>query len=42
MTTTVEALKIRMNILQQRDPVANEHIINKIKRRIRLMENKQK
>ena len=42
MTTTVEALKIRMNILQQRDPVANEHIINKIKRRIRLIENKQK
>ena len=40
MTTTIEALQIRMNILQQRDPVANEHIINKIKRRIRLLENK--
>ena len=42
MTTTIEALQIRMNILQQRDPVGNLNIINKIKRQIRLLENKRK
>lgn len=35
----VEVLKMRMHILQQRDPVMNANIINKIKRRIRLLEN---
>ena len=40
MTTTIEALQIRINILQQRDPVVNANIINKLKRRIRLLENK--
>ena len=40
MTQTVEMLQARINILQQRDPVGNANIINKLKRRIRLMENK--
>ena len=40
MTQTVEMLQARINILQQRDPVANANIINKLKRRIRLMGNK--
>lgn len=39
MTNTVEALKARINLLQERDPIANENIINKLKRRIRAMEN---
>lgn len=42
MTTTVEALKARINLLQERDPIANENIINKLKRRIRSIENKKK
>lgn len=40
MFTTIGALQARINLLQQRDPVANEKIIKKLKRRIRLMENK--
>ena len=40
MTATVEMLKARINLLQARDSVANANIINKIKRRIRLLENK--
>jgi hypothetical protein len=40
MTKTVEMLKARINLLQQRDPVANSNIINKLKRRIRLLEQK--
>ena len=37
---TIEALKIRMHKLQMRDPVVNKNIINKLRRRIRAMENK--
>ena len=40
MIATIEALKIRINNLQQRDPVGNSHIIAKLKRRVRAMENK--
>lgn len=40
MFTTIEALQARINLLHQRDPVANANIIKKLKRRIRLMENK--
>ena len=40
MTTTIDALQARINVLSQRDPVRNANIINKLKRRIRLMENK--
>lgn len=39
-TTTIELMKARINLLQQRDPVSNMNIINKLKRRIRLLENK--
>lgn len=38
--TTIGLMKARINLLQQRDPVANMNIINKLKRRIRLLENK--
>jgi hypothetical protein len=37
---TINALKIRIHTLQQRDPVGNAKIINKLKRRVRAMENK--
>ena len=40
MYNTIDALKIRMHMLQMRDPVGNMRLINKLKRRIRAMENK--
>lgn len=40
MYTTIEALKVRMHKLQQKDPVVNKPIINKLRRRIRAMESK--
>ena len=39
MFNTVDALKVRINTLHHRDPVGNLRIINKLKRRIRSMEN---
>ena len=38
--TTISLMRARINLLQQRDPVANANIVNKLKRRIRLLENK--
>lgn len=38
MNNTIEALKVRMHKLQQRDPVGNAKIVAKLKRRIRAME----
>lgn len=35
----VERLKIRIHKLQEKDPVSNARIINKLKRRIRAAEN---
>ena len=40
MFNTIDALKVRIHNLQQRDPVSNAKIINKLKRRVRAMENK--
>jgi hypothetical protein len=40
MYNTVEALKIRISMLQNRDPVGNMRIINKLKRRVRALESK--
>lgn len=40
MYNTIEALKVRINMLQNRDPVGNARIINKLKRRVRAMESK--
>ena len=40
MYNTIEALKVRINMLQNRDPVGNARIINKLKRRLRAMESK--
>lgn len=35
----INALKVRINMLQNRDPVGNMRIINKLKRRVRALEN---
>jgi hypothetical protein len=40
MYNTIDALKVRINNLQNRDPVGNARIINKLKRRLRAMESK--
>ena len=40
MYNTINALKVRINNLQQRDPVGNARIIAKLKRRVRALENK--
>ena len=40
MTNTIDTLKIRIHKLQQRDPVVNANIINKLKRRVRALEAK--
>lgn len=40
MYNTIDALKVRMNMLQNRDPVGNAKIIAKLKRRVRAMESK--
>ena len=39
MFNTIDTLKIRIHQLQQRDPVGNARIINKLKRKVRSMEN---
>ena len=39
MNNTIEALKIRIQLLQNRDPVGNMRLINKLKRRVRALEN---
>lgn len=38
MNNTIEALQVRIHKLQERDPVSNVNIINKLKRRLRAME----
>lgn len=38
MYNTIDALKVRINKLQNRDPVGNARIINKLKRRVRALE----
>lgn len=40
MFNTIDALKVRIHNLQQRNPVGNMRIINKLKRRVRFMESK--
>ena len=40
MNTTINSLKIRISMLQNRDPVGNMRIINKLKRKVRAMESK--
>ena len=39
MKNTVEALKVRIHQLQQRDPVWNQYLIAKLQRRVRALEN---
>lgn len=38
MTKTIETLEARINLLEQRDPVANANLIRKLKREIRRLE----
>ena len=40
MTITVEKLKNRIHLLQERDPVTNANIIRKLMRQLRKLENK--
>jgi hypothetical protein len=40
MYNTIDALKVRINMLQNRDAVGNAKIIAKLKRRLRAMESK--
>ena len=40
MAHTIEGLKTRIHTLEQRDPVVNKNIINKLYRKIRAIENK--
>lgn len=40
MNNTIEAIKNRIQLLQNRDPVGNMRIINKLKRRVRAIESK--
>ena len=40
MAHTIESLQTRIHMLQQRDPIANQRIIKKLKRQIRAMEKK--
>ena len=35
---TILAIKNRINVLQARDPVGNQNIINKLKRKLRKLE----
>ena len=39
MYNTIDTLKIRIHTLQMKDPVGNMRIINKLKRKVRAMEN---
>lgn len=41
MNQTIESLKVRIHLLTQRDPVGNKRIINKLKRKIKMLENTQ-
>ena len=39
MKQTINDLEIRIHKLQQKDPVGNANIINKLKRQLRAMKN---
>lgn len=40
MYNTIDSLKVRIHKLQQRNPVINANLINKLQRRIRILESK--
>ena len=42
MAQTVESINARINLLEQRDPVANANIIKKLKRQLRKLESEEK
>ena len=39
MANTIESYEVRIHKLQQRDPVGNKRLINKLKRRVRAMKS---
>lgn len=39
MNNKIEYYKIRIQLLERRDPMANRNIINKLKRKVRALEN---
>lgn len=39
MNNTIEYYKARIQLLERRDPVVNFRIINKLKRKVRALEN---
>lgn len=41
MNRTIEYYKVRIHMLEQRDPVGNSKIIRKLKRKVRAMETGQ-
>ena len=41
MNNTVEALKNRIHKLQQRNPIENVRLVNKLKRRLRAIEGNE-
>lgn len=41
MTRTIEYYKVRIHMLEQCDPVGNNRIIRKLKRKVRAMETGQ-
>ena len=41
MNQTIESLQVRIHLLTQRDPIGNKRIINKLQRKIRMLEKTQ-
>ena len=41
MNRTIEYFKLRLHMLEERDALENQRIINKLKRKIRAMESAQ-
>lgn len=42
MARSIESIEARINLLEQRDPVANANIIKKLKRQLRKLESEEK
>ena len=39
---SIESIEARINLLEQRDPVANDNLIRKLKRQLRKLESEEK
>ena len=42
MARSIESIEARINLIEQRDPVANANIIKKLKRQLRKIESEEK